>query len=79
MRPEIHDILTNKEVIAVNQDALGIEGKPVRKDSDTEVFVKPLSGGNRAVILFNRETSKKRNQCELARFGISRSLQCDSA
>jgi len=26
MRPEIHDILTNKEVIAVNQDALGHEG-----------------------------------------------------
>ena len=23
MRPEIHDILTNKEVIAVDQDALG--------------------------------------------------------
>jgi alpha-galactosidase len=59
MRPEIHDILTNKEVIAVNQDALGIEGKPVRKEGDTEVFVKPLTGGNRAVILFNRGTSEK--------------------
>ena len=31
MRPEIHDILTNKEVIAINQDALGIEGKPRAK------------------------------------------------
>src|SRR5882672_3354342 len=59
MRPEIHDILTNKEAIAVDQDALGIEGKPVRKDGDTEVFVKPLSGGNRAVLLFNRGTSEK--------------------
>ena len=26
MKPEIHDILTNKEVIAVNQDPLGSEG-----------------------------------------------------
>ena len=59
MRPEIHDILTNKEVIAVNQDALGIEGKPVRKDGDTEVLAKPISGGNRAVLLFNRGTAEK--------------------
>ena len=29
MRPEIHDILTNKEVIAVDQDALGREGERV--------------------------------------------------
>ncbi len=31
MRPEIHDILTNKEVIAVDQDALGREGERVGK------------------------------------------------
>ena len=29
MRPEIHDILTNKEVIAVDQDSLGREGERV--------------------------------------------------
>lgn len=59
MRQEIHDILTNKEVIAVDQDALGIEGKPVRKDGDAEVFSRPLVGGNRAVLLLNRGTSEK--------------------
>jgi len=59
MRQEIHDILTNKEVIAVDQDALGVAGKSVRKDGDLQVFVKPLSGGNRAILLFNRGTSEK--------------------
>jgi alpha-galactosidase len=59
MRPEIHDILTNKEVIAIDQDALGIEGKPVRRDGDSEVFSRPLAGGNRAVLLLNRGTSEK--------------------
>jgi len=59
MRPEVHDILTNKEVIAIDQDALGIEGKPVRRDSDAEVFSRPLVGGNRAVLLLNRGTSEK--------------------
>ena len=59
MRPEIRDILTNKEVIAIDQDVLGIEGKPVRKDGDTEVFSRPIAGGNRAVLLLNRGTSEK--------------------
>jgi alpha-galactosidase len=59
MRPEIHDILTDKEVIAVDQDALGVEGKSVRKNGDLQVFVKPLSGGNRAVLLLNRGTTEK--------------------
>jgi alpha-galactosidase len=54
MSPEIKDILTNKEVIAVDQDALGIEGHRVRKDGDLEVWARPLKDGSRAVILFNR-------------------------
>jgi alpha-galactosidase len=54
MRPEIHDILTNKEVIAVNQDPLGRQAQRVRKDGDREVWSKQLQDGGRAVILFNR-------------------------
>jgi alpha-galactosidase len=47
-------ILLNKEVIAVDQDALGVQGHRVWKDGDREVWVKPLAGGARAVLLFNR-------------------------
>jgi len=54
MRPEIHDILTNKEVIAVDQDPLGSQGRRVWKDGDQEVWSKQLKDGSRAVILFNR-------------------------
>jgi alpha-galactosidase len=54
MTPEIKEILTNSEVIAVNQDQLGREGRRIRKDGDLEVWTKPLSDGSRAVILFNR-------------------------
>jgi len=59
MRPEIHDILTNKEVIAVSQDPLGVEGHRVRKEGDLEVWAKPLKDGSRAVILFNRGSSEQ--------------------
>src|SRR5713226_3516355 len=54
MRPEIRDILTNKEVIAINQDPLGMQGRRVSKRGDREVWVKPLQDGRRAVIVFNR-------------------------
>ena len=54
MSREIHDILTNKEVIAVDQDPLGQEARRVRKDGDTEVWSRPLEDGSRAVVVFNR-------------------------
>jgi len=58
MTPEIQKILTNKEVIAVNQDALGMQGRRIRKDGDKEVWMKQLKDGSRAVILFNRGTTE---------------------
>jgi alpha-galactosidase len=59
MKPEIHDILTNKEVIAVNQDPLGSEGRRVRKDGGLEVWAKQMQDGSRSVVLLNRDTSEK--------------------
>ena len=54
MPPEIKEILTNKEVIDVDQDPLGMEGRRVRKNGDLEVWAKQMKDGSRAVILFNR-------------------------
>ncbi|KAL4576669.1 hypothetical protein LXL04_012767 [Taraxacum kok-saghyz] len=54
MSKETHEILSNKEVIAVNQDKLGIQGKKVKKDGDLEVWAGPLSHNKVAVILWNR-------------------------
>ena len=59
MRPEIHDILTNKEVIAVDQDPLGREGERVAKNGDLEVWAKQMKDGSRAVLLLNRGESEQ--------------------
>jgi alpha-galactosidase len=59
MRAEIHDILTNKEVIAVDQDALGHEGERVTKNGDLEVWAKQLKDGSRAVVLLNRGSAEQ--------------------
>ena len=60
MTPEIRAILTNKEVIAVNQDPLGMQGRKVWDDGAGEVWSKPLANGARAVILFNRGTEARK-------------------
>jgi alpha-galactosidase len=59
MKPEIHDILTNKEVIAVDQDPLGSEGRRVHKDGDREVWARQLNDGSRAVVLLNRGSDRQ--------------------
>jgi alpha-galactosidase len=56
MTPEVKEILMNKEVIAVNQDALGREGRRIRKTGELDVWDRQLKDGSRAVILFNRGT-----------------------
>jgi alpha-galactosidase len=47
-------IMTNPEVIAVDQDAAGIQGHRVSEEGPLEVWVKPLADGSKAVGLFNR-------------------------
>ena len=54
MTPEIRDILINKEVIAIDQDPLGREGRRVWKDGDLEVWAKQMQDGSRAAVLLNR-------------------------
>ena len=54
MSPDIRDILTNKEVIAIDQDPLGREGRRVKRADGLEVWGRQLADGSRAVALLNR-------------------------
>jgi len=51
-------ILTNAEVIEVNQDPLGKQGHKVKSANDLEVWAGELSKGAYAVLLFNRSTKQ---------------------
>ncbi|MHB1468619.1 MAG: glycoside hydrolase family 27 protein [Solirubrobacteraceae bacterium] len=46
--------LTNKEVIAVDQDPGGVQGTLVSASGEAQVWSRPLSDGSFAVALFNR-------------------------
>jgi alpha-galactosidase len=54
MSPGIAAILTNREVIAVDQDKEGKQGRRVSKSGDQEIWSRPLSDNEQAVALFNR-------------------------
>jgi alpha-galactosidase len=47
-------LLSNPEVIALDQDALGAPARRVSVQGDTEVWTRPLADGSLAVSLFNR-------------------------
>ena len=58
MAKDTLEILTNPEVIAVDQDRLGVQGHRVWREGSLEVWMKPLADGSKAVGLFNRGRSE---------------------
>jgi alpha-galactosidase len=53
MKPEIKAILTNKDVIAIDQEKLGKQGIRAYVDGEVEVWTRPLSGGALAIAVLN--------------------------
>jgi alpha-galactosidase len=71
MSPEVLAILTNREVIAVNQDPKGIEGHRVVQQGPFQVWMKPLSDGSKAVGLFNLGEGPEKMTVNFSEIGIS--------
>ena len=69
MSPEIAAILTNKEVIAVDQDPLGMQGRRVKRDGDFDVWAKQLADGGRAVALLNRSNAESQMSVSWSEIG----------
>lgn len=53
MKPEIRNILTNKNVIAIDQDKLGKQGSRIYSEGEVDVWVRQLSGGAKVVAVLN--------------------------
>jgi len=74
MSPETLDILTNKEVVAVDQDIKGLQGRRVAQEGPLEVWAKPLADGSVAVGLFNRGESANPITINLKDIGMRKSV-----
>jgi alpha-galactosidase len=59
MTKETLDMLTNKDVIAVDQDSTGIQGYQFESTDSMEVWVKPLKNNDWAVCFLNRSKDAK--------------------
>jgi alpha-galactosidase len=75
MTPEITEILTNKEVIAINQDPPGRQGRRIRDDGELEVWAKELSGNRFAIALLNRSTQPADIQIDWQEIGMEGKLK----
>jgi alpha-galactosidase len=64
-------LLTNDEVIAVNQDSLGKQASRIWKDEDLEIWAKELEDGSCAVGLFNRSELEAKIELPFEVLGIS--------
>jgi alpha-galactosidase len=75
MTPEILAILTNREVIAIDQDSLGRQASRAWASDDSasvrkEIWTRPLANGAHAVAAFNRGPDSAQVVIDLATLGI---------
>jgi len=73
MKPEVKAILTNHDVIAIDQDALGKQASRVYSDGEVEVWTRPLSGGSLAIAVLNAGDNRYSShpfRLDLAKLGL---------
>ena len=73
MSPSILEILTNREVIAVNQDKAGKQGRRVAQSGEEEVWARALADGGHAIGMFNRSAAPATVSVKWAELGLKAS------
>lgn len=71
MSEQTIQILTNKEIIALNQDKGYKQATRVLKNGDIEVWLKPLAGGSKAIAIMNRGTKTADFSLDAKSLGIA--------
>ena len=77
MSADTHRILTNADVIAVDQDVLGMQARRIWKQGDLEIWARPLKGGDLAVVLFNRGAAPAGMTVDWALLNLPAGLRAD--
>ncbi|MCO1581504.1 NPCBM/NEW2 domain-containing protein [Crossiella sp. SN42] len=68
--PATFDILNNREIIAVDQDKLGKQGRVLSNQDGRWIFAKPLANGDTAVALFNETEVAARISTSATELGL---------
>jgi alpha-galactosidase len=75
MTEETKELLMNKEVIAIDQDTKGVQGRRIWDEGPLEIWAKPLADGGQAVGLFNRGESQLKITLDLSKIGVTGSAR----
>lgn len=70
LSPATIDMLENRQVIAVDQDPLGIQGTVVDQEGSGQVWSKPLAGERAAIALLNRGSQALRITTSAGKAGL---------
>src|SRR5882724_3803825 len=70
MTPYTVEMLTNREVLDVDQDPLGKQGFRVAQEGPFEIWMKPMADGSKIVGLFNRQRSAEQMSVNLSQIGL---------
>jgi alpha-galactosidase len=70
-------MLTNPRVLAISQDPLGVQGRPVAREGQLEVWVKPLADHSVAVAILNRDVGTARARVTARMIGIDTRRRLD--
>jgi len=70
MTDDVKNILTNKDIISIDQDSLGIQGRKIREDGDIEVWARPLMDHQVAVLLLNRGSQQATIKTDIHEIGF---------
>ena len=71
MTPYTVEVLTNREVLAVDQDPLGKQGYRIAQEGPFEVWMKPMADGSKVVGLFNRQRFAEEMAVDFSQIGIT--------
>lgn len=77
MDADTRRILTNTDVIAVDQDPLGQQARRIWKQGDLEIWARPLKGGEHAVVLFNRGDAPAEMKVNWDQLNLPAGLEAD--
>jgi alpha-galactosidase len=75
MTPETIALLTNREVIAIDQDPAGRQGDRVHAEGPMEIWVRPLADGSKAVGVFNRHPLPMEMQVDFRELGFKTAVK----
>ena len=79
MSSETKDLYLNKDMIAINQDSLGVQGHRVSDVNGKQVWTKPLKNGDIAVALLNNNSSTQTVECNFADIGVEGEVEVRDA